>query len=110
MTCISLVLELKKGIKALSLINICVAIGLMTYVFLASNTTFILNSTVENIGNYLASFVPLSFDTYAFTLLPTQIGSMVGHSFTGRGGLLSLHQLDCLLLEFHVVEQYESSW
>ncbi|WP_192890273.1 BCCT family transporter [Vibrio bathopelagicus] len=67
MTCISLVLGLKKGIKALSLINICVAIGLMTYVFLASNTTFILNSTVENVGNYLASFVPLSFDTYAFT-------------------------------------------
>jgi len=67
MTCISLLLGLKKGIKVLSLVNICVAIGLMVYVFLASNSTFILNSTIENIGNYLGSFIPLSFDTYSFT-------------------------------------------
>lgn len=106
-TCISLVLGLKKGIKALSLINICVAIGLMTYVFLASNTTFILNSTVENIGNYLASFVPLSFDTYAYTNPDWFYGWTL---FYWLGGLLSLRQRGCLLLEFHVAEQYESLW
>lgn len=66
-TCTSLLLGLDKGIKRLSLINIGTAIALMLFVFLAGNTAYILNSTVENIGNYLSNVVPLTFETYSFT-------------------------------------------
>lgn len=66
-TSISLLLGLKKGIKVLSVINIYVAIALMVFVFFVANTTFILDSTIENLGNYLGSFLPLSFQTYTYT-------------------------------------------
>jgi choline/glycine/proline betaine transport protein len=66
-TCTSLLLGLDKGIKRLSLLNIGTAIALMVFVFVAGNTSYILNSTVENIGSYLSSIVPLTFETYSFT-------------------------------------------
>ncbi|GKW47939.1 hypothetical protein NCCP2165_01540 [Halomonas sp. NCCP-2165] len=66
-TCTSLLLGLKKGIKRLSLINMAVAIGLMVFVFLFGKSAYILNATVENIGDYASSLVPLSFETYSFT-------------------------------------------
>lgn len=66
-TCISLILGLKRGIKLLSVVNIAVAIALMLYVFLVSESTYILNSTIENVGNYLTSFIPLTFETYSYS-------------------------------------------
>ncbi|MDX1488609.1 MAG: BCCT family transporter, partial [Acidiferrobacterales bacterium] len=66
-TCTSLLLGLDKGIKRLSILNIGVAIALMLFVFIAGETSYILNSTVENVGDYLSSLVPLTFETYSFT-------------------------------------------
>lgn len=66
-TTASLLLGLKKGIKRLSLINMTIALALMLYVFCFGSTAYLLDSTVENIGNYLTSVTSLTFDTYAFT-------------------------------------------
>ena len=66
-TCLSLLLGLKKGIKTLSVININVAIGLMVFVLLAGNTSGVLNATVNSVGDYLSNLVPLTFETYSQT-------------------------------------------
>ncbi|ETX09691.1 choline transporter [Marinomonas ushuaiensis DSM 15871] len=66
-TCLSLLLGLKKGIKTLSVININIAIGLMIFVLLAGNTSTVLNATVTSVGAYLSNIVPLTFDTYSQT-------------------------------------------
>jgi len=66
-TCLSLLLGLKKGIKTLSVININVAIGLMIFVLLAGNTSGVLNATVNSVGDYLSNLVPLTFETYSQT-------------------------------------------
>lgn len=66
-TCTSLLLGLDKGIKRLSILNICVAIALMLFVFIAGNTPYLLDSTVENVGDYLSNLVPMTFETYSYT-------------------------------------------
>jgi len=66
-TCLSLMLGLKKGIKTLSVININIAIGLMIFVLLAGDTSTVLNTAVKSLGDYLSNVVPLTFDTYSQT-------------------------------------------
>lgn len=66
-TCLSLLLGLHKGIKWLSMLNINIAIGLMIFVLLAGNTAAILNTTLNNVGDYLSNLVPLTFETYSET-------------------------------------------
>lgn len=66
-TCLSLLLGLKKGIKQLSVLNINVAIGLMIFVLFAGNTSDVLNATVNSVGDYLSNLVPLTFETYSQT-------------------------------------------
>jgi glycine betaine transporter len=57
----SAVTGIKRGIKWLSNTNMIMAFGLMLLVLLMGPTRYILNSTVESIGNYLQNIVWLSF-------------------------------------------------
>ncbi|MCH2558605.1 MAG: choline BCCT transporter BetT [Alcanivorax sp.] len=63
---ISAVTGVDKGIRRLSEFNILLAIVLMMFVLIAGDTRFLLDALVMNVGDYLAGFVPMSFDTYAF--------------------------------------------
>lgn len=56
-----------KGIKILSDINIAVAILLMLFVLFAGPTSFIMESFVSGIGDYLDSFIHLSFNVRHFS-------------------------------------------
>ncbi len=57
----SAVTGIKRGIKWLSNTNMVMAFGLMLLVLIMGPTRYILNSTVESIGNYLQNIVWLSF-------------------------------------------------
>ncbi|MDY6808229.1 MAG: BCCT family transporter [Actinomycetota bacterium] len=57
----SIVVGLEKGVKRLSNINISVAIGLMIFVLIFSDTVFLLRQMIESVGNYAADVVPLAF-------------------------------------------------
>ncbi|MAA75071.1 MAG: multidrug DMT transporter permease [Salinisphaeraceae bacterium] len=64
-TC-SVALGLDKGIRRLSELNILMATGLLLFVLFAGPTVFLLQGTVESMGNYLAALVPLSFWNQAY--------------------------------------------
>jgi len=57
----SAVTGINKGIKWLSNVNMIMAFGLMLLVLLLGPTRYILNATVESLGNYLQNIVWLSF-------------------------------------------------
>lgn len=61
LACGSLMLGLDKGIKRLSDINIGFTGVLLAFIVILGPTLFIFDSFFENIGNYLAAVVPLSF-------------------------------------------------
>ncbi|WP_110654808.1 choline BCCT transporter BetT [Salinicola halimionae] len=63
---ISAVTGVEKGIRRLSEFNILLAIALLLFVLFAGKTVFLLNALVMNVGDYLAGFIPMSFNTYAF--------------------------------------------
>ncbi|RKR03317.1 choline/glycine/proline betaine transport protein [Kushneria sinocarnis] len=63
---ISAVTGVEKGIRRLSEFNILLAVALLLFVLFAGKTIFLLNALVMNVGDYLAGFVAMSFDTYAF--------------------------------------------
>ncbi|MBZ9558379.1 MULTISPECIES: choline BCCT transporter BetT [Modicisalibacter] len=63
---ISAITGVEKGIRRLSEFNILLAVALLLFVLFAGKTIFLLNALVMNIGDYLANFVSLSFNTYAF--------------------------------------------
>lgn len=62
----SLMLGLDKGIKRLSDLNIFLTMVLLGFVMLMGPTQFIINSFVENIGNYLHNLIPLAFWNEAY--------------------------------------------
>lgn len=63
---ISAVSGVNKGIKILSSINIILAFLLIIFIFLLGNTTGLLKALLENVGNYLTSFVDDTFNMYAY--------------------------------------------
>ncbi|EPC03060.1 choline transporter BetT [Litchfieldella anticariensis FP35 = DSM 16096] len=63
---ISAVTGVDKGIRRLSEFNMLLALLLMLFVLFSGKTLFLLNALVMNVGDYLAHFVNLSFNTYAF--------------------------------------------
>nr|WP_298411006.1 choline BCCT transporter BetT [uncultured Halomonas sp.] len=63
---ISAVTGVERGIRRLSEFNILLAIALLLFVLFAGKTVFLLNALVMNLGDYLANFVSMSFNTYAF--------------------------------------------
>ncbi|MGO2339559.1 MAG: BCCT family transporter [Psychrobacter sp.] len=62
----SLFLGLDKGIKRLSNMNILFTAVLLSFVIILGPTQFILNSFVENIGNYLHQVIPLGLWTESY--------------------------------------------
>lgn len=61
LACGSLMLGLDKGIKRLSDLNMGLTGLLLAFMVILGPTLFIFDSFFENIGNYLAAVVPLSF-------------------------------------------------
>ncbi|NMG41944.1 BCCT family transporter [Chelativorans sp. ZYF759] len=64
---ISVVLGLDKGIKTISNINITLSFLLLAFILAFGPTLFVLDSFVENIGNYVTSFVYFSFWSEAYS-------------------------------------------
>ena len=62
----SVVAGLNSGIKRLSQANAILALFLLLFLLVSGPTTFLLNSFVQNLGNYLSNMVPLSFQMYAY--------------------------------------------
>ena len=62
----SVVAGLDSGIKRLSQINALLAVLLLMFLLFAGPTVLLLNSFVQNLGNYLSNMVSLSFHMYAY--------------------------------------------
>ncbi|MCV2502905.1 MAG: BCCT family transporter [Neisseriaceae bacterium] len=63
---LSAVSGLKKGIKYLSIFNMILALLLILVVLFFSNTLFLLNAIILNIGDYFQNIISNSFNTYAY--------------------------------------------
>ncbi|WP_435100014.1 BCCT family transporter [Arhodomonas sp. AD133] len=63
---VSVVTGLDKGIRRLSEMNLVLALILMLFVFVMGPTVFLLDSLVQNIGEYIRQLVPLSFKVRAY--------------------------------------------
>ena len=64
---VSVVLGLKKGIKRLSVANMCFAGLLLAFVLIVGPTLFVLNGMVENVGIYLNNLLALGFWNETYT-------------------------------------------
>ena len=67
---LSVLSGLSKGIKLLSEINIILALGLMLFVLLAGPTLQLMRDLVQNMGLYLTTFLPRTFNIYAYEPTP----------------------------------------
>ncbi|HCH02314.1 MAG TPA: choline transporter [Vibrio sp.] len=63
---VSVLAGMDKGVKNLSLLNIALALLLMLFVFVAGPTLFILNTFMQNTGNYLSNIVERTFNLQAY--------------------------------------------
>jgi choline/glycine/proline betaine transport protein len=63
---VSVVMGLDAGIKRLSEINIALSIMLLIGVLLAGPTILLLQTTIENLGNYVGEIVTKTFNLYAY--------------------------------------------
>ncbi|ROT97537.1 BCCT family transporter [Altererythrobacter sp. FM1] len=66
MATVSVVMGLDKGVKRLSELNIILAGLLLLFVLLAGSTVFLLQTFVQNVGQYLSEVVKLTFRMYAY--------------------------------------------
>jgi len=64
---ISVVAGMDKGVKRLSILNIVLAVSLMSFVFVVGPTIHILESFLQNTGSYLNSIVERTFNLQAYT-------------------------------------------
>ena len=62
----SVVAGLNSGIKRLSQANAILALFLLLFLLIAGPTALLLNSFVQNLGNYLSNMVSLGFQMYAY--------------------------------------------
>ena len=62
----SVITGLDAGIRRISELNMILAIVLMSIVLLMGPTAALLGGFVQNVGNYLGSFVSLTFNLYAY--------------------------------------------
>ncbi|MDF1629524.1 MAG: BCCT family transporter [Alcanivoracaceae bacterium] len=63
----SVVAGMDKGVKRLSILNMVLAITLMTFVFLAGPSILILETFLENTGSYLNHIVERTFNLQAYS-------------------------------------------
>ncbi|MGB3699087.1 MAG: choline BCCT transporter BetT [Gordonia sp. (in: high G+C Gram-positive bacteria)] len=63
---LSAVSGVDKGVKRLSEANVVIAIGLMLFILIAGSTTFLMNSLVQNVGDFVTRFPDMALDTMAY--------------------------------------------
>lgn len=63
---LSVGLGLDKGIKRLSELNLVLALALLVFVFLASSSIYILQTTIQNAGQYMSNLFSMTFNLYAY--------------------------------------------
>jgi choline/glycine/proline betaine transport protein len=63
---LSAISGVSKGIKILSSINIIAVIFLLLFVVTVGPTTHLIGSFTEGLGNYISSFIELTFNTHSF--------------------------------------------
>lgn len=63
---LSVVLGVDKGIKRLAELNLFLALSLLLFVFLAGPTIYLLQTTLQNLGNYVSSLFEMTFNLYAY--------------------------------------------
>ena len=63
---ISVVTGLDKGVRRLSELNLTLAVRLLLLVLIAGPTVFILQTFVQNTGNYFSQIVTATFNLYAY--------------------------------------------
>lgn len=66
MASISVVLGVDKGIKRLSELNLILAVSLLLFVFIAGPTIYLLQTTLQNVGDYLSKLFHMTFNLYAY--------------------------------------------
>ena len=63
---VSVALGLDAGIRRLSVLNMILAGGLLAFVLVAGPTVFLLQTLVQNTGNYLSNLFSMTFNLYAY--------------------------------------------
>ncbi|TCO71000.1 BCCT family transporter [Chromatocurvus halotolerans] len=63
----SVVAGLDKGVKRLSIVNMCLAVALMLFVFIVGPSIHILESFLQNTGSYLNNIVERTFNLQAYS-------------------------------------------
>jgi len=64
---LSVVAGLDKGVKRLSIVNMCLAVSLMLFVFIVGPSIHILESFLQNTGSYLNNIVERTFNLQAYS-------------------------------------------
>lgn len=63
---LSVFLGLDKGVKRLSELNIILVLILLAFVFFASSSIYILQTTIQNAGHYISNLFNMTFNLYAY--------------------------------------------
>ncbi|MEG1709519.1 MAG: BCCT family transporter, partial [Acinetobacter sp.] len=66
MASMSVFLGLDKGIKRLSELNLILALILLLFVFFASSSIYLLQTTIQNTGQYISNLFSMTFNLYAY--------------------------------------------
>ena len=66
MASLSVGLGLDKGIKRLAELNLALAVILLLFVFFASSTIYLLQTTIQNAGQYVSNLFDMTFNLYAY--------------------------------------------
>ena len=66
MATISVVSGVEKGIRRLSELNVLLSVGLMLFILIAGNTSFLLDAIILNIGDTLSRFPAMTLNTFAY--------------------------------------------
>lgn len=69
---VSAVSGVDKGIRRLSEANVFLAIAMMLYVVIAGKTSYLFDTLIMNIGDYVSSFPSWTMDTMAFSPNPDE--------------------------------------
>ena len=66
MASLSVFFGLDKGIKRLSELNLILALALLLFVFFASSSIYLLQTTIQNAGQYVSNLFSMTFNLYAY--------------------------------------------
>lgn len=66
MASLSVFLGLDKGIKRLSELNLVLALVLLLFVFFAGPSIYLLQTTIQNSGQYMSNLFSMTFNLYAY--------------------------------------------